>query len=125
MNGKRVLVVEDNESYRETLVTFLRLEGHTAVAVHDCDMALAILENGEKFDHIVSDFKMPPGINELEFLQRVRADKRMESVPFILMSSEFDTSELERVCHELDAVFIRKSFDLHESIAKVLGSWQG
>ncbi len=127
---KRVLVAEDNWPAGEILVRFLRHAGHVAVAVSDGMMAWELLNQGEAFDLVMSDYDMP-GLTGLDLLRRVRGDERTAKTPFVLMSgrvtvSSRDQTGLEEVCAKLGAVFVAKPFfDFEELIERMLGATVG
>ena len=123
---KHVLVVEDNEASRTLLMRFLRMAGHKFTAVSDGRQAWDLLDNGWKFDLIMSDYEMSE-MNGIELLRHVRLNDRTAEIPFALMSgamtiSRNDLTPLETVCHCLGATFIEKPFDYETTIIKLLGA---
>src|SRR5262245_374340 len=96
-----LLVVDDNEDNRYTLVHRLRRLGYANVetAVDGLD-ALAKLGGGE-FDLMMLDVMMPE-LNGYEVLERLRGDERLRHVPVIMISA---LDQLESVvrCIELGA----------------------
>ncbi|OHB02813.1 MAG: hypothetical protein A3B03_00145 [Candidatus Zambryskibacteria bacterium RIFCSPLOWO2_01_FULL_42_41] len=120
-----MLIAEDNWSARENLVHSLKLEGHVVVSVGDGQTAWDLLDQGEKFDLIMSDNDMP-NMTGVELLRRVRMDKRTAHIPFALMSgwmtvSGHDSTDLEKMCAEFQATFVEKPFDFEVVIIKLLG----
>ncbi|ADP81139.1 SpoIIE family protein phosphatase [Pseudofrankia inefficax] len=81
----RVLVADDNADMRGYLTRLLRGAGHTVVAVNDGRAALDALR-AEPFDLVVSDVMMP-GLDGLELVAALRADRRTASVPVLLLSA--------------------------------------
>src|SRR5580698_10179523 len=65
-----ILVVEDEPKMRRLLELQLGDEGFDARSAADAESGLQLL-NREKFDLIVTDFKLP-GMNGLEFLQAAK-----------------------------------------------------
>jgi CheY-like chemotaxis protein len=96
-----LLVVDDNEDNRYTLVQRLKRLGYTnvttAVEGHE---ALRHLREGA-FDLLLLDVMMPE-MNGYEVLERIRADERLRHIPVIMISA---LDQLESVvrCIELGA----------------------
>jgi two-component system OmpR family response regulator len=67
----RVLVVDDEERFRTTLVKLLKAEGIDAQAIGDAAAALDILADWD-CDVVLLDVKMP-GIDGIEALKRIKA----------------------------------------------------
>lgn len=65
-----VLIAEDEQGVRDSLVEVLREEGYAVTAVSDGAAALKALDDGS-FDLVLSDIQMP-GATGLELLDRVR-----------------------------------------------------
>ncbi|MGC4055749.1 MAG: sigma-54 dependent transcriptional regulator [Paludibaculum sp.] len=72
MTGKRILIVDDEESLRR--VTQLRLQqaGYEATTAADGDEALAFLQRHPQ-DLVLTDLRMP-GMSGLDLLKRIRQD---------------------------------------------------
>ena len=81
----RILVVDDDEDVRLTLVELLKAEGHDVLTASDGFEALAVMR--EALPHlIISDLKMP-NMSGFELLGVVR--KRFPSIAVIAISAEF------------------------------------
>jgi CheY-like chemotaxis protein len=65
------LLVEDDPGVLSFLSDVLAELGYEAVAGADTESALSIVEQGEPFDAVLSDFKMP-GMSGVELLTRLR-----------------------------------------------------
>jgi len=66
----RVLVVDDEESIRETLHAFLKRDGHEVHVAEDAEQALALLEDGG-FDVVVTDIILSR-VTGVDLLRKVR-----------------------------------------------------
>ena len=80
----RILIVDDEQSIRETFAVFLRAEGHEVETAATADSALARLDDGP-FDVLVGDIVMP-GENGVPLLQAVR--KTAPHTKVIMMTGE-------------------------------------
>ena len=121
MLSRKVLVAEDNEGVRSAFGYILSDCRYNIVLVCNGREAWELLDRGEKFDIVISDYAMPE-MNGIKLLQEIRADARVADIPFILMSEERvisneDRTPLEEVCDKNSAVFLKKPFSVGELIA--------
>jgi two-component system NtrC family response regulator len=72
MNGRRILVVDDDESLRRVTQVQLEQAGYAVTTAADVPRALAILEKAPQ-DLVITDLKMP-GLSGVDLLQRIRAE---------------------------------------------------
>jgi CheY-like chemotaxis protein len=100
-NGPALLVVDDNEDNRYTLVQRLRRLGYsevvTAVDGHDALKQLGTRD----FDLVLLDVMMPE-LNGYQVLERMRADERLRHIPVIMISAVDQVESVVR-CIELGA----------------------
>ena len=94
-SGHRVLLVDDSPFFRNLLTPLLSVAGYEVTAVESADRALALREQGEDFDVIISDIEMP-GMNGFDFASVVRADGRWQVVPMVALSSHATDKDFER-----------------------------
>lgn len=105
-----VLIVDDDPTIAHALAIALASEGYIAVAAHNGQEALQIVER-QPFDLILSDVMMPR-VNGHQLVAALR--ERGNSVPVVLMSAAAK-SELTA-----DGVpFMQKPFDLDDVIQLV------
>jgi len=105
--GKTVLVVDDEDTTRQTIVRMLEAGGFTVVTATNGKDALEQLEsrNGE-IDIVLSDVTMPE-MNGIDLSYKVR--DRYPTMPVAIVSG--DVSELERsIIGRADVPFIKKPF---------------
>jgi CheY-like chemotaxis protein len=115
---KRVLVADDDTAVCELLHVVLSPLADVTV-VYDAESALEALASQPAFDAIVSDF-MLPGINGIEFVQRVRKDERDARVPILVISGH--GSAVGDSAREAGAdAFLDKPFKLDQLRAMVRG----
>ena len=86
----RVLVVDDDTTVREVVVSYLRAAGHDVVEAADGEEALSS-QSDRKVDLVVLDL-MLPGISGLDVCRRLRA---ASDVPIIMLTAR--TDEPDRV----------------------------
>ncbi|MBZ0253615.1 MAG: sigma-54 dependent transcriptional regulator [Candidatus Methylomirabilis sp.] len=87
----RVLVCEDEDLMRGIIAKILKSEGHEVTAVADAEDAVGLLEQGGRFDVILSDIRMPK-MDGLEFLDRIRRMGRTENVLMITALASVETA---------------------------------
>jgi CheY-like chemotaxis protein len=68
----RVLLVEDDQEVAALIGEMLDSIGFEAQHVPSADAALAALESGTKFDFVLSDVRMPGGMNGVELAHEIR-----------------------------------------------------
>ena len=79
----RILLVEDNRSYADTLRVNLEVEGHEVLVAGTCPDGLQLARN-ESPDLIILDL-MLPGMNGFTLLQRLRETRR--DMPVLIMTA--------------------------------------
>jgi PAS domain S-box-containing protein len=86
LHGRRLLVVDDNETNRSILALHTQRWGMEVAACGSGREALALLQGGEKFDVAVIDMIMP-GMDGLELAGALREIPHAKKMPVILLSS--------------------------------------
>lgn len=107
---KKVLVVDDNSSFREMIVIFIKIDHPDA----EITQAQNGIEGGDKFvegdfDTVITDFEMP-GRNGLELLRFIKNNAK-RSIRAALVSGLIDSS-LRANVEELGFIFLQKPFQL-------------
>lgn len=106
----KLLIVDDEEGYREVLKAIFEAEGYSVSTANDGRSALAHL-NSKKCDLIVSDVRMPD-IDGIELLKASRATN--PDIGVVLMTA-FGTLDTAREAFKLGADdFIQKPFNNDE-----------
>jgi two-component system, OmpR family, response regulator RegX3 len=110
----RVLLIEDEDAYRETLGYLLRKEGFDVVEAADGAIGLAEFDRGGA-DIVLLDLMMP-GLPGTEVCRRLRAHS---SVPVIMVTARDD--EIDKVVGlELGADdYVTKPFSHRELVARI------
>jgi len=91
----RILLVDDSPFFRNLLTPLLSVAGYDVTAVESPDRALALREQGNDFDMIISDIEMP-GMSGFEFAAAVRAEGRWQATPMVALSSHATEKDFER-----------------------------
>ncbi len=111
--GVRILVVEDDDFVRESMVESLQALGHTVAQAPDGETGLRELKHAAP-DLIITDYLMP-GMTGAELVQRARAE--LPGVPMIIATGYADMKAIEQVIG--DDMLLRKPFQLAELAATV------
>ncbi|MBN2290425.1 MAG: sigma-54-dependent Fis family transcriptional regulator [Candidatus Glassbacteria bacterium] len=107
----KILVVEDEESKRLTLLEDLIQNGHAVQAVPDASRALDVLER-EGIDVVITDLKLP-GTDGLELMRAIK-EEIAPSTEVIIMTA-FGTIPLAVEAIKNGALdFVTKPFDNHQ-----------
>ncbi len=104
--SKTILIVEDTHAIRVILTEALKLEDYNVISVANGKAALDFLAVSENPSLIFLDFYMPV-MNGREFLERLRADDKISTIPVVLMSANAECENIK----EAD-FFVKKPFDL-------------
>jgi PAS domain S-box-containing protein len=86
LHGKRVLIVDDNETNRRIVSTLAKRWGMQATLEASGAAALAHLAKGETFDLALLDMQMPE-MDGAMLARQIRANPATEHLPLLLLSS--------------------------------------
>jgi DNA-binding NtrC family response regulator len=111
----RILVVEDDDTHRETLARHLSRSGFQVTAVESAERALAIL-HATNADLILTDVRMP-GMNGLTLLEHVKA---RTDVPVTVMTAFGDMQSAIDAMKKGAYDYLQKPLDL-DALDAVLG----
>ena len=101
LKGSRVLVVDDNETAQEILVSYLTNLGFVVSVLSSGQEAIDLLVmEGEVFDILVIDWKMP-GLDGLETIREIKEKMKLEKIPIIIMASAYDLDDLKVMFSDL------------------------
>jgi two-component system chemotaxis sensor kinase CheA len=107
---KSILVAEDSITARTLVKNILEFAGYKVKTAVDGADALGILAN-ESFDLVVSDVEMPR-MTGLDLTAKIRADKRLSSLPVVLVTALDSSQDRERGAEVgANAYIVKSSFD--------------
>jgi PleD family two-component response regulator len=95
MEPKRILVVEDSPTQATRLQHLLKSANIDSLLAQSAADAIKRLEQDTKWDAILSDIEMPE-INGFELCQTVKKMPTARKIPFILLVSLKDTTDVLR-----------------------------
>ena len=118
-----VLIVDDYKTMLRIIRNLLKqIEFNNVEEATDGADALVKLRTGN-FGLVISDWNMAP-MSGLQLLQEVRADIRLKSTPFIMVTAESKTENVVAARQAGVSSYIVKPFNaatLRDKIEKVLG----
>ena len=91
----RVLLVDDSLFFRNMLSPLLKAAGYAVTSLASAKDALTLLQDGERFDVVITDIDMP-GMDGFELTSAVRRDPRIALLPIIALSSLVNAEAIER-----------------------------
>jgi two-component system cell cycle sensor histidine kinase/response regulator CckA len=114
--GGRVLLVEDEDAVRMFSARALREKGYTVIEANNGDSALTMVENGEKFDVLITDVVMPkmdgPTLNK-----RIR--DIYPTAKTIFISGYTEDTFRKNLDDDADIHFLPKPYTLKDLAVKV------
>lgn len=112
-----ILVVDDNPANRDALTRRLERRGYAVTATEDGASALRLLE-GQAFDLVLLDVMMP-GMNGLEVLQRLRADRSPADLPVIMATAQDQSEDVIKALGLGANDYVTKPLDFGVVLARV------
>jgi DNA-binding response OmpR family regulator len=95
---KPVLIVEDDDSLRESLQILLEEEGARVLVARDGEEAMEVLRSSEELPALILLDLMMPRMDGWALRRRLRADRRLATIPIVIVSALPDlTLEAKRV----------------------------
>jgi DNA-binding response OmpR family regulator len=116
LTPRRVLIVEDDVSLAGFLASELQSENFIADLVHDGEAALAILQEGRRYDLLILDLNLPK-IDGITLLQRIKpAHPRLR---MLVLTARSRTQDKVKALHSGADDCLTKPFSLVELFARV------
>lgn len=107
LNGKRVLMVDDNPTNLHILTLQCQQWGMLPRATTSGNEALSWIKRGDPFDMAILDMQMPE-MDGLELGTEIRRLRSKESLPMIMLTSLGQQEEILRVVRELFSAYVSK-----------------
>jgi class 3 adenylate cyclase/CheY-like chemotaxis protein len=122
-DGPRILVVDDNEDNRYTLLMMLELQGYEHTGTATCGREALALIKSETFGVVLLDMMMPD-INGDAVLRQIKADPETRDISVVMISADTDATNISR-CIELGADdYLPKPFNPAILRARIVSSLQ-
>ena len=112
-NHKTILLVDDETSWLEAMTDALSQESYEVISADSGEAALQKL-GSMRPDLILSDVRMPV-MNGFDLYELVKKDPRLNSIPYVFMSS-IDDFDAKHVAKELGVDdYVVKPFDSEDA----------
>ncbi len=111
-SGRRVLVIDDEESILEFIAEVLQAEGYAVDTAANGDAALSHLRRS-KYDLTLCDWKMP-GLNGQQLYERIAAENVAVSDRFVFMTGDVINSRAEEFLRRHEKLCLPKPFSMSE-----------
>jgi two-component system sensor histidine kinase/response regulator len=115
MNNKKILLVDDEASLRETISELLIHSNYSVMTAENGKEALEILDSWTP-NIIISDIMMPVMDGYL-FYEKVKDSSMLNHIPFIFFTAKNDKKEKEKCMLNGVNLFISKPFKIENLIA--------
>lgn len=121
IEGKKILLVEDEELISDICKTFLERNGASVLVSQDGQNALDMM-NKEKIDLVVLDRKLGPGMDGFKVLKEMRSNEKTKETPVVILTNfDLDESEKEFIeKHNLGGYFLKSDVSM-EDLSTMLG----
>ena len=108
----KILVIEDEEALRHTILDLLEMENHQAVAAENGLSGLSLTRK-EQPDLVICDVMMPE-LDGYDVLKSLRADVATAKLPFLLLSAKATKADLGYGLSLGATAYLTKPFTLTE-----------
>ena len=112
-----ILVVDDEQAYRDAIADVLRSRGHTVLVAGSAAEALGVL-NTTTPELIMLDIMMP-GVDGLTLLRHLASDPRFLAVPLIMASAKAMPADRFSAWERGASAYLTKPFTFEEITSSV------
>ncbi len=116
MAKNRILVVDDEQHFRDWLCQTLKRRNYAVEACEDGQTALALLDDGQQFDIIVTDVRMPK-MSGLQLLRTVH--ERFPTTDVVIMTQYGSVPEAVAALKDGAIDFLEKPFPQETLLLRV------
>lgn len=119
-----ILVVDDFSTMRRVIRRILRDMGLENVVEADNGKKAWELLSQQRFDMVICDWNMPR-MSGLDLLEKVRAEKRLAGLPFMMVTAEGKKNFIDRANRMGVTGYITKPFSAEQLAGKLRGMLPG
>lgn len=114
---KIILVIEDEKTIRENILTLLTEEGYGVITAKNGEEGVANARM-EKPDLIICDIMMP-GIDGYDVLRQMAANPETNSIPFIYLTAKLEKDDFRKGMHMGADDYIFKPFKAEDLLKSI------
>ncbi|MCH7605112.1 response regulator [Patescibacteria group bacterium] len=116
--NRKILIIEDDIFLAELLIGDLEQTGIDLDLVPDAEKAMEKIKENQP-DLIILDIILP-GMSGFEFLANIKANKKLSSIPIIILSNLGQKSEIEKGMKlGAQAFLVKANFELDELVQRI------
>lgn len=113
MNPKNILVIEDDETQRQSLKRIFEAEGYGALLAADSAELTAILDEEREIHLILMDIGLP-WINGFELAEMMMQHPDLKKLPLVFLSGQAEQEDYDKARQVGAADYIKKPFDVEK-----------
>jgi len=119
---KRILIVEDEKTLRETLEDYLKEDGFEVKIAKDGETGMNLIKE-EEFDLIVLDIILPKK-DGFKILEEVKKDEKRKNIPVIILTNLESVEDIQKAFERGVTNYLVKSdhslVEVSEKIKEIL-----
>ncbi|MEI6494966.1 MAG: response regulator [bacterium] len=118
VNGKKILIVEDDEFLRSLTTKRLEKEGYAVAVAVDGESAVSAVR--DNMPNLILLDLLLPGVNGFDVLEKLKADEALKSIPVIVFSNLGQKEDIDKANSlGADDFLIKANFTLDDVIGKI------
>ena len=117
MINKKILLVEDDQDIRETLIELLEGEGYNVIFAENGQAGLDKLNDGTSLPNLILLDLMMPIKDGFQFCAEKDANPKIAHLPVVVMSADGHIRENQKRVNA--SAYLKKPLDIYEIIAIV------
>lgn len=111
MHPHTILVIEDDETQRQSLKRILENDGYQVLLAADSAELTAVLDQDREVHLIIMDVGLP-WINGFELAQMLKEHRDLKKIPLIFLSAQAEPEDFEKARSVGASDYIKKPFDI-------------
>lgn len=113
LNPQVILVIEDDETQRQSLKRILESSGYQVKLAADAAELTLVLDGDQDLHLILMDVGLP-WINGFELAQMMKDHRDLKKIPLIFLSAQAEEKDFERAREVGADDYIKKPFDIEK-----------